>query len=230
MMRSAGIIVAAGAGTRMDSGTPKQFMMLGGRPVLCHSLEAFEKSSVDEVIIVTDAAHVGFCRDEIAAKYGFSKVSAVIEGGEERYLSSLAGIRAAEHADIVLIHDGARPFVTADIINRNIETVCSGEPCITAIRAYETIKVSDGTGHIKETPRRDELWIAQTPQSFKRAEILSAYEKVLAAGGAAVYDDATVWEMAGGQDIVLIEGTRRNIKITTPEDMIIAEALVKNGC
>ena len=121
-MKAAAIVLAAGRGSRMNSGIQKQFMELGGYPLIYYALQVFEHSSVDEVILVTGKNETDWCRREIVDKYGFCKVRSVVPGGSERYLSVYEGLRAAQEPDIVLIHDGARPFVTDEIINRTIRS------------------------------------------------------------------------------------------------------------
>ncbi len=225
-MKAIGIILAGGYGKRMEENIPKQYLKLGGNPVLYYSITAFEKSLVSSVIIVADADHAEYCRREIVEKYGFKKVLKVVTGGEERWLSSLEGIKASEGGDIVLIHDGARPFVTEDMINRNIEAAAEKGACITAVKAFETIKYAED-GIIKETPPREKMYIAQTPQSFNREKILKAYDIVISQKDTeGITDDAMVWERAGMGPVFIVEGSRDNLKITTREDMAIAESIL----
>lgn len=227
MERITAIILAAGTGSRMNSNVHKQYMSLMEKPVLYYSLNAFEKSRVTDIVLVTGAGEEEYCRREIVERYDIQKVSAIVEGGKERYHSVYEGLKAAEGADYVLIHDGARPLVTEDIIARSIDAVRECRACVAGMPVKDTIKVVDEYGVAKETPDRSALWLMQTPQSFSYTLILDAYKKLLALDNPVVTDDAMVLEKAYGQKVRVIKGSYRNIKITTPEDLIAAEAYLK---
>lgn len=227
MERIAAIVLAAGAGKRMNSTVHKQYMALAGKPVLSYALKTFEESEVTDIILVVGAGEIEYCRKEIVEKFSIGKVRAIVEGGRERYHSVYAGLRAAEKADYVLIHDGARPFVTVDMISRSMDCVRKGQSCVVGMPVKDTIKVVGEDGVAKETPERSTLWQIQTPQTFSYSLIKSAYEKVIASDDSTVTDDAMVLEKAIGQSVKVIEGSYRNLKITTPEDLIVAEAYLK---
>lgn len=227
MERIAAIVLAAGAGKRMNSTVHKQYMALAGKPVLSYALKTFEESEVTDIILVVGAGEIEYCRKEIVEKFSIGKVRAIVEGGRERYHSVYAGLRAAEKADYVLIHDGARPFVTMDMISRSMDCVRKGQSCVVGMPVKDTIKVVGEDGVAKETPERSTLWQIQTPQTFSYSLIKSAYEKVIASDDSTVTDDAMVLEKAIGQSVKVIEGSYRNLKITTPEDLIVAEAYLK---
>lgn len=222
------IVLAAGQGTRMGGKTAKQYLLLDGRPVLYYALLAFEKSMVDEIILVAGGKDLPFCRTEIVEKYGFSKVTRIVAGGKERYHSVYQGLKAAGGADYVLIHDGARPFVSDDIISRTIEAVKKEKACVVAMPVKDTIKIANEDHYAIETPNRSKVWMIQTPQAFSYDLILHAYEKVLASGDAVITDDAMVLEKAENIPVKLVQGSYTNIKITTPEDMKIAEIFLKD--
>ncbi|MCF2642972.1 MAG: 2-C-methyl-D-erythritol 4-phosphate cytidylyltransferase [Roseburia sp.] len=222
------IVLAAGQGTRMGGKTAKQYLLLDGRPVLYYALLAFEKSMVDEIILVAGEKDLPFCRTEIVEKYGFSKVTRIVAGGKERYHSVYQGLKAAGGADYVLIHDGARPFVSDDIISRTIEAVKKEKACVVAMPVKDTIKIANEDHYAIETPNRSKVWMIQTPQAFSYDLILHAYEKVLASGDAVITDDAMVLEKAENIPVKLVQGSYTNIKITTPEDMKIAEIFLKD--
>lgn len=222
------IVLAAGQGTRMGGKTAKQYLLLDGRPVLYYALLAFEKSMVDEIILVAGEKDFPFCRTEIVEKYGFSKVTRIVAGGKERYHSVYQGLKAAGGADYVLIHDGARPFVSDDIISRTIEAVKKEKACVVAMPVKDTIKIANEDHYAIETPNRSKVWMIQTPQAFSYDLILHAYEKVLASGDAVITDDAMVLEKAENIPVKLVQGSYTNIKITTPEDMKIAEIFLKD--
>lgn len=233
--KTAAIILAAGQGKRMQSNVAKQFMELLGEPVVCHSLRTFEESSVDAAVLVTGADEIAYCEEEIVKKYGFSKVIRVVAGGRERYHSVCEGLRAlreffAEEDGIVLIHDGARPLVTQEIISRTIEDTRFTGACVAAMPVKDTIKVADPDGFAAMTPDRSTLWQMQTPQTFVYSLVADAYEKLLSdeAFQKGVTDDAMVVETMCGGKVKLTQGSYENIKVTTPEDMIVAECLLRN--
>ena len=222
------IVLAAGAGKRMNSEIHKQYMMLGDKPVLYYALKAFEQSAVTNIILVVGAGEIEYCSKEIVEKYKIQKVDAIVEGGKERYHSVYAGLMAATEAKYVLIHDGARPFVTEDIITRSIETAKVHQACVVGMPVKDTIKVVGEDGFAKETPARSSLWQVQTPQTFSYPLILEAYRKVIAIDDGRVTDDAMVLELSTGCQVKVIEGSYRNIKITTPEDILVAEAYLES--
>ena len=223
MEKITAVVLAAGAGKRMHSDVHKQYMMLAGRPVLFYALQAFAESAVTDIVAVVGAGEIDYCRKEIVEKYHIQKVCAVVEGGRERYHSVYEGLKAADGSDYVLIHDGARPLVTADIISRSIACVREGDSCVVGMPVKDTIKVVGADGFAKETPKRSSLWQIQTPQTFPYGRIREAYEKVMAQGDSAVTDDAMMLETAFGEQVRVIEGSYQNLKITTPEDIMAAE-------
>lgn len=226
------IVLAAGQGRRMGTEVAKQFLELEGKPLLTYALEAFEASPVDEVILVTGQDQIAYCQDAIVKAFGLSKVTAVIHGGRERYHSVYEGLKAFRQGsapDYVLIHDGARPLVTEEVIRRAICGAAHYGACVSAVPVKDTIKVSDKEGFAAETPDRRRLWQVQTPQAFRFELIYQAYEKMLAApeGQEKITDDAMVVETSLGERVKLIEGDYQNIKVTTPEDLPIAAALLR---
>jgi 2-C-methyl-D-erythritol 4-phosphate cytidylyltransferase len=227
MAKYTAIVLAAGAGKRMNSEVHKQYMALAGKPVLYYSLRAFEESAVSEIILVVGKNEIEYCTKEIVEPYGFKKVSSIIEGGKERYHSVYEGLKAARGCDYVLIHDGARPLLSRDMIERSMAEVQACGACIVGMPVKDTIKKVDSEGCVLETPERKNLWQVQTPQSFSYPLIWKAYESVIAAGDDTVTDDAMVLEKTTGQKVKIIEGSYRNIKITTPEDLVVAEAYLK---
>ena len=223
MEKFTAIVLAGGTGKRMHSHIHKQYLTLAGKPVLYYALKAFEESDITDIILVTGADEEAYCKRKIIDKYHIGKVKAIVPGGVERYHSVYAGLCAAEGADYVLIHDGARPLVTADIISRSIACVREGDSCVVGMPVKDTIKVVGADGFAKETPERSSLWQVQTPQTFPYGRIRKAYEKVMAQGDSAVTDDAMMLETAFGEQVRVIEGSYQNLKITTPEDIMAAE-------
>ena len=224
----AAIVLAAGSGKRMNSQVHKQYLIIQDRPVLYYSLKEFEDSAVDEIVLVVGKGEEEFCRREIVDKYGISKVKAIVEGGKERYHSVFEGLKQTSDADYVLIHDGARPFVNQDIIRRCMQEVQKYQACVVGMPVKDTIKIADEGGYAKQTPDRKNVWMIQTPQTFSYALIYGAYEEMLKTEDAAITDDAMVLERTKGKKSKLIEGSYRNIKITTPEDLLIANVYLQH--
>ena len=224
----AAIVLAAGSGKRMNSKVHKQYLIIQDRPVLYYSLKAFEDSAVDEIVLVVGKGEEKFCRKEIVDKYGISKVKAIVEGGKERYHSVFEGLKQTSDADYVLIHDGARPFVNQDIIRLCMQEVQKYQACVVGMPVKDTIKIADEEGYAKQTPDRKNVWMIQTPQTFSYALIYEAYEEMLKTEDTAITDDAMVLERIKGKKSKLIEGSYRNIKITTPEDLLIANVYLQH--
>lgn len=222
-MKITAIVLAAGSGKRMNSNVHKQYLLIKEKPVLYYSLKAFEQSRVDDIILVVGAGEVDYCKKDIVEKYGIRKVCAIVEGGKERYHSVYEGLKAVSDAEYVLIHDGARPFVSQPIIERAIEGVCEHKACVVGMPVKDTIKIVDDETFANETPDRSRVWMVQTPQAFEYSLIYDAYTKMLTGESAGITDDAMVVERMTDCKVKLIEGSYQNIKITTPEDLDIAE-------
>ena len=219
-MRTVAIIVAAGSGSRFRSDKPKQFLEINGRSVLAHTIGRFESApSVDSIVIVLAADHVADFDHS-----GFSKVIAVVAGGETRADSVLRGLKEAkDDAEIIAVHDGARPLVTVHEIEATIEMAKeTGAACLVA-PVTDTIKSVRG-GEIAATLDRDKLRRALTPQAFKTHVLCAAFEN---ADLAAATDECYLVEKLG-HPIAVVEGSPRNIKITHPEDLVLAEALLSS--
>lgn len=226
----AAIILAGGRGSRMHSDVPKQYMEVSGRPLLYYTLKAFEDSEVEEIILVAGENDLDYCRTEIVEKFQFHKVKHITAGGRERYHSVYAGLRAVSDADYVLIHDGARPLVSQEIIGRNICEVRQCKACVTAVPAKDTVRISDGTCYAEYTPDRSRVWLMQTPQTFQYSLIIKAYEQLMAHEISGITDDAMVVETCLKFPVKFVEGDYRNIKVTTPEDMVLIQYFVsKHG-
>ncbi len=228
-MKTTAIVLAAGKGSRMKSDARKQYMMLKGRPVICHSLAVFEQCGlIDEIILVCGQEEETMCREQIVQKYQYSKVKKIVPGGKERYHSVYEGLKAAgPDCGTVLIHDGARPFPDEDMIRRLLDAVRESGACVAGMPVKDTIRMSGDGGYAAETLPRDRLWMMQTPQVFSYPLILHAHQELMRLDALPVQitDDAMVLEYITGQKAKFVEGSYRNIKITTPEDLLIAEAL-----
>lgn len=232
--KSTAIILSAGFGKRMNSDVPKQYMLLNEKPILYYTIKAFEDSAIDEIILVTGAGDEDFCKTEIVKKYNFKKVVKVVAGGKERYHSVHNGLQAINTNDcaFVFIHDGARPFVSQEVIANAMKEVKEYEACIVGVAVKDTIKIVDENGYVTETPRRDMLYQVQTPQVFSCELIKHAYELLiekedeLIAQGIKITDDAMVVETLLNKKVKVITGSYNNIKITTPEDLVYAQSLI----
>ena len=226
-MKVTAIVLAAGTGKRMNSNVHKQYLLMKGKPVLYYALQAFEESSVDNVVLVVGSGEIEYCKKEIVDQYGFAKVCALVEGGKERYHSVYEGLKATGGTDYVLIHDGARPFLTQEIIERAVTSVVQYQACVVGMPVKDTIKLVDDENFAKETPNRANVWQVQTPQAFAYELVYDAYTRMLNSDETGITDDAMVVERMTDCKVKLIEGSYRNIKITTPEDLLIAEAYLK---
>lgn len=223
------ILLAAGKGTRIGGKIPKQFMNILDKPVLYYSLECFQNSPlIDEVILVTAVDMISYCRKHFSEKCGFTKVKHMIAGGAERYDSVYEGLKLCQDADYVFIHDGARPFLTEEILWRGYEKVKSTGACVAAVPSKDTIKLTDHGDRVRETPNRDDVWIVQTPQVFLYDLIRSAYDRLQDQDKSKITDDAAVLEKMGNHPVFVYEGSYKNIKITTAEDLETAELFVRN--
>ncbi len=222
------IVLAAGKGKRMGTDIPKQFLCIHDKPVLYYSLKTFQEyNDIDEVILVMSKEYEDYCKTEILDKYGITKVSAIVEGGAERYDSVIAGLSACRDCEYVFIHDGARPCITKEILDRCLKEVKQHNACVVGMPAKDTIKIADEDGYIDFTPLRKLVWNIQTPQVFSYELIYNAYEQMREKGMAGVTDDAMVIELANLAKVRLVEGSYENIKVTTPDDIKILENLLK---
>ena len=158
MSKFTAIVLSGGTGKRMNSDIPKQYLMLKDKPVLAHSLLAFENSCVDAIVIVCGAGDEEYIKKEFVEKYSLKKVTAIAEGGAERYNSVYNGLLACKDADYVLIHDGARPYVSEDIIRRNMEEVVKYKAVVTSVKATDTVKIADDDGFVVSTPERKSVY------------------------------------------------------------------------
>ena len=225
-MRSTAIILAAGSGKRFSSKKKKQFVELFDKPLLYYSLKAFSESNTDDIIVVTSKDDIDFVREDIIKRYGFSKVTSIVAGGDERYDSVYNGLKEAI-GDICLIHDSARAMISVELINRCIEETVKYRAVVPAVTLKDTIRVRDGEFG-GETIDRNTLCIIQTPQCFDIALIKSAFERLYKTDykTLGITDDAMVVEKFTDTKVRLIEGDYKNIKVTTPEDIVIAKAFL----
>jgi 2-C-methyl-D-erythritol 4-phosphate cytidylyltransferase len=221
------VAIVPSAGESRRIGQKKEFLLLGDRPLLAHTLQPLEEHpQISKIILVVDEGNLEYTKKEIIEKYGFKKVKEVVVGGAERQDSVYNGLkRVAKDCDIVLIQDGARPFLTEDLITRSIEEVKKHKAAVVAVPCIDTIKFAQKESNMAlETLDREYLWMAQTPQTFRYELILKAYEKAKEENFRGT-DDASLVERRG-QPVKIVGGSYDNIKITTPQDLILAEAIL----
>lgn len=219
------IILAGGKGKRMGQGINKQYIEINGRPILYHTIKKFKEcNSIDEIILVLPEDEIEYCKANVLDKYSL-QVDKIVSGGKERQDSVFNGLRAIENGEIVLIHDGARPFVSEEIINNGIEFCRKYGSSAPGVTPKDTIKIKNSEGFSVNTPSRDTLVAIQTPQIFNYNIIYECHKKV-AQERKIVTDDTMVVELYGHK-VFLYEGSYTNIKITTPEDLVLAEKLAR---
>jgi len=221
------IIVAAGRGKRINAGLPKQFLKIGDRPLVAYTIERFEGCpQIAEIVLVVLEDYLAFCQQEIVDRYGFKKVRRIVAGGEHRQDSVWNGLKALPpNTDLVIVHDGVRPFVSQEKINAGINLCADCKAVITAVPAKDTIK------EVRElkvvgTVDRERLYLVQTPQFFDYRLLMKAYKKSNEEGK--YYTDDSALVEALGEEVKVIEGSYDNIKVTTAEDLEFAKFLLSN--
>lgn len=230
MSNFAAVVLSAGSGKRMKSDVPKQYLNLNGKPVIYYSLKAFEDCGFS-IVLVCGPDDVEYCKKKIIKKYKFKNVTAVVPGGKERYHSVFEGLKAVQNADYVFIHDGARPMITQAVIERLKTAVVEENAAVAGMPVKDTIKIVDDSSYVAQTPLRQYVWQVQTPQCFSFPIIYKAYEKVIQEEEMGksippITDDAMVLEYATAYKIKMVEADYCNIKITTPEDLGIAQVFM----
>lgn len=229
--KNVAIVLSAGRGKRMNSAVQKQYLLIKGKPVIYYSLKVFQECPfIDEVVLVAGKEDIAYCRKDIVEKYGFYKVRTITAGGAERYHSVYNGLREIADCGFVYIHDGARPFLDMEILERAQAAVEEYHACAVGMPVKDTIKISDAQGFAQMTPERARVWQIQTPQVFEFELVKSAYEKLMQEveddSKVPVTDDAMVVERESEVKVKLVQGAYSNIKITTPEDLQMAEILL----
>ena len=222
------VIVAAGSGSRMGSEIPKQFLEVSGKPILAYTIDKFDSlESVNEIVVVTRSDSIVLCGD-IVKQYEYKKVKTIIEGGATRQESVYKGLCAlGEDSQYVLIHDGARPLISSDAIDRCISSVIKNNACAVGVPLVDTIKYSDTGEYITKTVDRSRLWSIQTPQAFEKELIINYHKKAIEDNFSAT-DDCMLLEHYG-EKIALVEGEYENIKITSPIDIFVMEGIINEN-
>ncbi|MBO6158674.1 MAG: 2-C-methyl-D-erythritol 4-phosphate cytidylyltransferase [Firmicutes bacterium] len=225
------IVAAAGVGQRMmnaSKGTKKQFIRLKGKELLVYSLEVFQKMDrIEGIVLVTGKEDVSFC-ESLVETYQLSKVAKVLVGGARRQESVFIGLSSLpKDCSAVVIHDGARPFVTEEDVSKTIDEalLCGG--AILAVPVTDTIKVVGQDRKIEQTPQRSSLWAAQTPQTFRYPDILEGHRHAVVMGDFRCTDDAQIMEKYMDGTVRVVQGSEENLKITTPTDLLIAQRILE---
>lgn len=223
------IVVAGGRGKRMGKSISKQYIKIKGKEIIALTLEVFNNSRiVDEIILVVPCEDVDYCTTEIVKKYNLEKVKRIIDGGAERQESVYKGLlNCNSKTDIVMIHDGVRPFINDKIISDGVQCATRYGACTAAVPVKDTLKVVDEDGFSVSTPDRNKIRMIQTPQTFKYNLILDAHKRAILEGIIAT-DDTMLVESLGNK-VKIINGNYFNIKITTVEDLIYAESILDRG-
>ena len=220
------IILAGGRGKRMGADVSKQFIHINDKPLIYYTLKRFISCDlIDKVVLVLPKNEIEYCKKEILNKYSL-KVDYIVEGGAERQDSVYNGLKVLSNTDIVLIHDGARPFVSESMIKNGIDNARKHGAAAPGVMPKDTIKVKDDESFSVDTPDRSTLVSVQTPQVFNYDLIMRCHESVRSEGKI-VTDDTMVVELYGNK-VYLYDGEYTNIKVTTPEDLIIAQYLAKD--
>lgn len=223
------IILSAGKGKRMNLDICKQYYIVKDKPILYYTLNAFEKSKIDKIVLVVGENEEKYVYENIVVPYNFKKIAKIVTGGEERFNSVYNGLMEIKDEGKVLIHDGARPLILPEDINNIIEQLNENNAVIMGVKAKDTIKITDKSNIVVDTPDRNYMWQIQTPQGFDCKKIKEAYRVMISKGEAFPTDDSMVMEMYGEDKIYMYEGKYSNIKITTPEDIIIMESLLEKN-
>ena len=220
------VIVAAGTGSRMNIGINKQFIKLEGKEIIAYTIEKFyNNSNIEDIVVVVKEDESEFCKKEILDKYNFKNVK-IAYGGKERQDSVYNGLKLLdEKCDVVLIHDGARPFVSDKIIDKSIEEAKEHKAIVVGVPVKDTIKVIDNDKNIVDTPNRSVLWAVQTPQTFDYNILIDAYKDAFKNKFYGT-DDAMLVERIGYK-VKMLEGSYNNIKITTQEDLNIGSQILR---
>ncbi|MEW6248447.1 MAG: 2-C-methyl-D-erythritol 4-phosphate cytidylyltransferase [Nitrospirota bacterium] len=224
--RTVALVPAAGRGLRMGGTVPKQFLALGGLPLLVHALRVLEASpEIHRIIVAVPRTEREYCLDQVVVPHGFKKVGKIVSGGEHRQDSVRHALAEVdEETEIVLVHDAVRPFLTERMVRDVIEQAAKHGAAIVAIPMRDTVKQVGADGAIERTVDRRHLWLAQTPQAFRRDWLEEAHRKAQLEGIRAT-DDAHLVELLGRR-VAVVEGSGENIKVTRPEDMVIGEAIL----
>lgn len=227
MMKMAALILAAGRGRRMGTAESKPYLLLAGEPIVCHTLRVFERSPfIDEIVLVAGKDELALARSSVVDPFQFRKISTVVAGGIKRQDSVWEGLRAIRgDCEVVMVHDGVRPFISEQLLEDTGRAAESFGAVTVAVPVKDTIKTVSPQGQVLKTLDRSTLWAIQTPQAFRRAILEKAFQKAIDDGFYATDDAALVERL--GERVTIVEGSYENIKITTPEDLVLGEAIIE---
>ncbi len=226
-MKTSAIITAAGYGHRMGKGKKKQFLILGEVPLIVHTLRTFQTSAlINEIILVVPDDGINFCKKDVVSNYNFSKVKKIVSGGEKRQESVFNGLQnVSQEVDIVAVHDGVRPFLSQSTLETSIKEAKEKGAVVVAIPEKDTLKKISDQGVICEGLSRDSIWRIQTPQVFKKEILISAFENARKDNFYGTDESTLVTRL--GIPVYLVNGSELNIKITTPEDIVLGKSILK---
>lgn len=226
-MKIVALILAAGRGRRMGTAKKKPYLLLGGKPVVYHTLFEFETSPlIDEIVLIVGQEEVAYARSSLVDAFQLTKVSTVVAGGLKRQDSVWEGLKAIKgDGDVVMVHDGVRPFISQALLQKTGRAMEGSGAAIVAVPVKDTIKTVSPQREVLTTLDRKTLWAIQTPQAFRRDILEKAFEKAI---GDRFYatDDAALVERLG-EKVTIVEGSYENIKITTPEDLVLGETILR---
>jgi 2-C-methyl-D-erythritol 4-phosphate cytidylyltransferase len=224
----AAIVAAAGLGVRMGNSTPKPYLLLAGKPILAHTLGVFEKiKEIQEVTLVVHPDELDYCQEKVISPYGFKKVLRLVPGGKERQDSVYNALKALKNEDeleIVLVHDGVRPFFTGEQVRRLIQAARSHGGAVLGLPAQDTLKTVTAEGEVRQTLERRDIWQIQTPQAFQAPLLRRAFVEAYSRDFYGT-DEASLVEQLN-QPVMVIPGSPLNLKLTTPDDLDLAEAIL----
>lgn len=226
LVKVTAIIPAAGQGRRMQAAVSKQYLLLAGLPLIVHTLQVFQREPlIEEILLVVGPNEVSWCQQEIVHRFGLTRVRAVLAGGRERQDSVYQGLRnLSENCRWVAVHDGARPLLTSPLLRRTITEAWQHGAAVAAVPVKDTVKIAGADQMVQTTLARDLLWCIQTPQVFNRDWLQEAYQQACKEGYYGT-DDASLLERVG-LPVKLVTGDYENLKVTTPEDLDLAEAIL----
>ena len=231
MSKNIAIIFAGGSGARMGSGIPKQFIEIDGKPIIIYTLDNFQDhDEIDKIYISCKAGYIDKL-ERLCRRFAIDKVAGIVQGGETGqdsiYNALLAAAAENDEKDIVLLHDGVRPFITSELISKNIACVKENGSAVSCTPMFETPIVSESGSTVDETPKRDNIFTAQAPQSFYLGDILKVHEQVrkINRNYEGIVDSCTLMRSVG-KDVSIVHGNRGNIKVTTPEDLYLLRGLL----
>ena len=227
-MKISALIPSAGLGLRMGGDTRKQYLHISEKPIAVHTLLRFQSlAEIGQIILIVPKDDIPFCERDIVSRFQLHKVKKIIAGGKERQDSVYNGLKALDgDEDIVIVHDGVRPFATASMIRESIRVASASGAAIVAIPVKDTLKSVSKEGRIERTVDRNGLWQAQTPQTFQRELLHRAYDKAMMENFYGT-DDASLVERLG-ETVCVVRGSEFNIKITTPRDLVLAEGILRH--